>query len=850
MDRYNFKSAEDKWQKIWEESKPYKTNVNHKKKKFYCLEMFPYPSGNIHMGHVRNYTIGDVLARFKSMQGYNVLHPMGWDSFGMPAENAAKENKLDPKTWTENNISVMKSQLKKLGLSIDWDREISTCSPEYYKHQQLFFLEMYKKGLVFRKENYVNWDPVDETVLANEQVINGKGWRSGAIVERKKLSQWFFNITKFSQQLLDSLENLENWPNKVKLMQKNWIGRSLGCEIDFEILGNNQVKTISCFSTRPDTLFGLSFLAISVDHPVSKYYENSKEFINFKNECSKTGTTEEALANAEKIGFKTNLIAINPLDKNMQVPVYIANFVLMDYGLGAIFGCPAHDQRDLDFAIKYGLQVNPVVLPPNEDKKKFKINKQAYIGEGEIINSKFLDGLSAPDESVLKTISTLEEKKVGKEKINFRLKDWGISRQRYCCCPIPIVYNEHGDIIPVPKKDLPVSLPIDVDLNCKGNPLDQHPTWKYTKISNEEVIRETDTLDTFVDSSWYFLRFCSPHNLNYGYDKDDLDYWMPVDQYIGGIEHAILHLLYSRFFMRAIAYKNENFKYIEPFSGLFTQGMVCHETYKDEKGRWLGKDEIELVDDKTFIKKESREKVIVGPSEAMSKSKKNIIDPENVIQKFGADAIRWFILSDSPPGKDIQWSEEGISSSFKFIQKLWNLNLNIIGRKDKKMNENENNKLEKYTIKMFFNINKNLENFQYNVVIANFYDIYNNYIAFIDNQKISGDFLRKNFEKILVLIMPILPHFASECLTMLNSKLNLENISWPVYNKVLMEDSDCNIVIQINGKKRSLIRLPINSDENFVIEKAKLESNVKKYLINNNIKKQIYVKNRLINFII
>jgi leucyl-tRNA synthetase len=709
---------------------------------------------------------------------------------------------------------------------------------------------MYEKGLVKKKENYVNWDPVDKTVLANEQVINGKGWRSGAIVERKKLSQWFFDITKFSQQLLDGLKNLENWPNKVKLMQKNWIGRSLGCEIDFEILGNDQVKTINCFSTRPDTLFGLSFLAISVDHPVSKYYENSKEFINFKNECSKTGTTEEALANAEKIGFKTNLIAINPLDKNMHVPVYIANFVLMDYGLGAIFGCPAHDQRDLDFATKYGLQVNPVVLPPNEDKKNFKINKQAYIGEGEIINSKFLDGLSAPDESVLKTISTLEEKKVGKGKINFRLKDWGISRQRYWGCPIPIAYNKNGDIIPVPKKDLPVTLPKDVDLNCKGNPLDQHPTWKYTKINNEEVIRETDTLDTFVDSSWYFLRFCSPHNLNYGYDKDDLDYWMPVDQYIGGVEHAILHLLYSRFFMRAIAYKNNNFKYIEPFSGLFTQGMVCHETYKDEKGKWLGKDEIELVDDKTFIKKESREKVIVGPPEAMSKSKKNIIDPENVIKKFGADAIRWFILSDSPPSKDIQWSEEGISSSFKFIQKLWNLNLNIIGRKDKKTNENENNKLEKYTVKMFFNINKNLENFQYNVVIANFYDIYNNYITFVDNQKISGDSLRKNFEKILVLIMPILPHFASECLILLNPKLNLENISWPVYDKVLIEDSDCNIVIQINGKKRSLIRLPINSDENFVIEKAKLESNVKKYLINNNIKKQIYVKNRLINFII
>jgi leucyl-tRNA synthetase len=850
MQRYNFKTAEEKWQRIWKEKKSFKTSIKRNKKKFYCLEMFPYPSGSIHMGHVRNYTIGDVLARYKKLNGFNVLHPMGWDSFGMPAENAARENNLHPMIWTEKNIETMKRQLKLLGLSIDWDREISTCNPNYYKHQQKFFLEMYEKGLVKKKENYVNWDPVDKTVLANEQVINGKGWRSGAIVERKKLSQWFFEITKFSQQLLDSLGNLENWPDKVKLMQKNWIGRSLGCEIDFEILGNNQVKTIRCFSTRPDTLFGLSFLAISVDHPVSKYYENSKEFINFKNECSKTGTTEEALANAEKIGFKTNLIAINPLDKNMQVPIYIANFVLMDYGLGAIFGCPAHDQRDLDFAIKYGLQVNPVVLPLNEDKKKFKINKQAYTGKGEIINSKFLDGLVAPDESVLKTILTLEEKKIGKEKINYRLKDWGISRQRYWGCPIPIVYNKNGDIIPVPKKDLPVNLPKNVDLNCKGNPLDRHPTWKYTKINNEEVIRETDTLDTFVDSSWYFLRFCSPHNLNYGYDKDDLDYWMPVDQYIGGIEHAILHLLYSRFFMRAIAYNNDNFKHIEPFSGLFTQGMVCHETYKDEKGKWLGKNEIELVNDKTYIKKESREKVIVGPSEAMSKSKKNIIDPENVIQKFGADAIRWFILSDSPPDKDIQWSEEGISSSFKFIQKLWNLNLNIIGRKDKKMNGNENNKLEKYTIKMFFNINKNLENFQYNVVIANFYDIYNNYITFVDNQKISSDSLKKNFEKILVLIMPILPHLASECLTILNPKLNLENISWPVYNKVLMEDSDCNIVIQINGKKRSLIRLPINSDENLVIKKAKLESNVKKHLINNNIKKQIYVKNRLINFII
>ena len=849
MERYNFKLIEEKWQKFWDKNKIFKTSINKNKEKFYCLEMFPYPSGKIHMGHVRNYTIGDVLARYKNLNNFNVLHPMGWDSFGLPAENAAKENNLHPKEWTNLNIGIMKRQLKLLGLSIDWDREISTCSPEYYKHQQKFFLEMFEKGLVKRKATYVNWDPVDNTVLANEQVLDGKGWRSGAIVERKKLSQWFFDITKFSQQLLDNLENLNEWPNKVKLMQKNWIGKSLGCEIDFQVLGNSKVKKISCFSTRPDTLFGLSFLAISIDHPVAKLYEKNKKFEIFRNECSKMGTTEEALAHAEKIGFKTDLIAINPLDETTKVPVYIANFVLMDYGLGAVFGCPAHDQRDLDFAIKYKLQVNPVVLPFGENKKNFNINKKAFTGEGEIINSKLLDGFKAPDESVLKTIKILEEKKIGKGKINFRLKDWGISRQRYWGCPIPIVYNKKGDIIPVPKKDLPVNLPEDINLNSKGNPLDQHPTWKYTKVNNQEVIRETDTLDTFVDSSWYFLRFCSPHSTNYGYDIEDLNYWMPVDQYIGGVEHAILHLLYSRFFMRAIAYKNNTFKYEEPFHGLFTQGMVCHETYKDEKGKWLSQDEIELVDAKNYVKKGSKEKVIVGHSEAMSKSKKNIVDPEDTIQNFGADAIRWFMLSDSPPGRDIQWSNEGISSSYKFIQKMWNLNSNIIGR-NKQLDNAEDSQLDEYTNKMIFNITKNLDNFQYNVVIANFYDIYNNYSRFIENKKISNDILIKNFEKVLILIMPLLPHFASECLITLNSKLNLDNISWPTYNKTLIEASDCNIVIQINGKKRSLIKLPIDSKENFVVEKAKQEVNVKKYLANNNVKKQIYVKNKLINFII
>ena len=551
MERDNFKIVEEKWQKFWDENKVFSTKVDKSKKKFYCLEMFPYPYGKIHMGHVRNYTIGDVLAMFKALQGFNVLHPMGWDSFGMPAENAARQNNLDPKTWTESNIKTMRSQLKKLGLSIDWDKEISTCSPEYYKHQQEFFLDLYDKGLVYRKENYVNWDPVDQTVLANEQVVDGKGWRSGAIVERKKLNQWFFNISKFSEELLQGLEGLNNWPNKVKVMQKNWIGKSFGCEVEFKIEGNKSVENIKCYTTRPDTLFGFSFIALSVDHPLAKYYENDKKFQEFKKECSKTGTTEESIASAEKLGFKTDLIAINPLDKNMKVPVYFANFVLMDYGLGAVFGCPAHDQRDLDFAKKYNLQITPVVKP--EKDKEFEIDNEAYTGEGYLYNSKFLDGLKAPSESIIKTIEFLEKNNLGKKKINFRLKDWGVSRQRYWGCPIPIAYDENNQPIKIPKDMLPVELPEINKLSNTGNPLDSEEKWKYFSLDGKKYKRETDTLDTFADSSWYFLRFCSPHNINHGFTQEDVDYWMPVDQYIGGVEHAILHLLYSRFFMQALS---------------------------------------------------------------------------------------------------------------------------------------------------------------------------------------------------------------------------------------------------------------------------------------------------------
>ena len=844
MERYNFKIVEEKWQNYWQINKSFKSEYNKSKKKFYCLEMFPYPSGKIHMGHVRNYTIGDVLARYKFMQGYNVLHPMGWDAFGMPAENAARENKLDPKDWTNKNIKTMKAQLKKLGLSIDWDREISTCSEDYYKHQQIFFLELYEKGLVYRKENYVNWDPVDETVLANEQVIDGKGWRSGALVERKKLSQWFFNISKFSQELLDGLETLDSWPNKVKTMQKNWIGKSFGCEIDFKIEGNLPVEKVKCFTTRPDTLFGISFLALSVDHKISNFYNKNEDFKIFKKECSKTGTTEEAIAVGDKIGFKTDLMAINPLNPKQKVPVYFANFVLMDYGFGAVFGCPAHDQRDFDFAKKYNLKIKTVVRPENE-KESFEVNREAYPGPGVIINSEFLNGLEAPEKSVIETINILEKKKLGKKQINYRLKDWGVSRQRYWGCPIPIAYDKSGNSIPIPKSMLPVKLPENIDLNVKGNPLDSQKNWKTITIDGKKLIRETDTLDTFVCSSWYYLRFCSPNEKSYGFTKDEIDYWMPVDQYIGGVEHAILHLLYSRFFMRAIGFKNNKFNIDEPFESLFTQGMVCHETFKDENNNWVSPGEIDTKDNKNyFLKTDISKKVIVGPSESMSKSKKNTIDPEEIIKSYGADAVRLFILSDSPPEKDVQWSEQGMVASYKFIQKLWVLHNKIKNKLDEK------NKLTKSEIPNQINefidkINNNLERFNYNVIIANIYEIYNFLSKELD-KPIENKILLKNYNNFLSVISPIIPHFASECL----EELNLDNLQkWPEVNKTLLQKQMIDYVIQVNGKKRGLIKEKTDIDEKEFLIITKDNEIMKKALDNKKIKKTFFVKNRLINFL-
>ncbi|MBD1137260.1 leucine--tRNA ligase [Pelagibacterales bacterium SAG-MED43] len=844
MPRYNFKLIENKWQSFWQKNKTFSSKINPQKPKFYCLEMFPYPSGRIHMGHVRNYAIGDVLSRYKSLCGYNVLHPMGWDSFGMPAENAAKQNNINPKSWTEQNIKNMKTQLKQLGLSIDWDREISTCSSEYYKHQQKLFLELYDKGLVYRKESYVNWDPIDQTVLANEQVIDGKGWRSGAIVERKKLNQWFFKITHFSEELLKELEALKEWPKKVKTMQKNWIGKSFGCEVDFKIEGPKDVKTIKCYTTRPDTLFGLSFLALSIDHPVSKYYLDNENFIKFKKECSKAGTTEEAIAQAKKIGFKTDLTALNPFNKNIKVPVFFANFVLMDYGLGAVFGCPAHDQRDFDFAKKYNLNIKTVVKP-NDADETYQVKEEAYTGSGVLFNSDFLNGLKVPEEAISKTIDLLEEKKLGTRKTNYRLKDWGVSRQRYWGCPIPIAYDEQNNIVKIPLDQLPVKLPQNVNINTNGNPLDKENNWKNIIIDGKKCVRETDTLDTFVDSSWYFLRFCSSNNEIEPFDKKEINYWMPVDQYIGGVEHAILHLLYSRFFMRAISLENEEIQLKEPFKGLFTQGMVCHETYKDENNNWLYPNEVFSENGKEyFLSKNPNQKIKIGPSESMSKSKKNTIDPEVMISQYGADAVRFFILSDSPPEKDVQWSDEGMISSFKFIQKFWSLNEKII-EITKLQSFSNNSELDIFTNRAINKIDQALEKFRYNLIIATCHEIYSFFNKIADSKKNFKN-LRDNFEKVLIIMLPVMPHISNECLDKLNHK---NTIKWPEVSKENLVDEKIELVIQINGKKKYTIQVEKDIDEEKATKKINQASLLKKYDNTKKLIRTIYIKNRLINYI-
>ena len=839
MDNYNPLPTEKKWQELFDTKKVFKTKEG-KNKKFYCLEMFPYPSGNIHMGHVRNYTLGDVIANYKRINGYNVMHPMGWDAFGLPAENAAIQNNLHPKDWTLKNISTMKSQLKRLGLSIDWDKEISTCNEDYYKHQQTLFSFFFRKGLAYKKESYVNWDPIDNTVLANEQVIDGKGWRSGASVEKKKLSQWFLNITKYSDQLLDSLTNLKGWPDKVKLMQKNWIGKSEGCEIDF-VTDYKNLK-IKIFTTRPDTIFGASFIAIAPDHPFTEYFKSDKEFKNFKDLALKNLGTESSLSTNEKLGFKTPISAFHPF-LNKKLPIYVANFILMDYGSGAIFGCPAHDQRDLEFATKYKLEIIPVVS--SEKTKTINIKNEAYTEDGYAINSDFLDGYPTKEAKKI-IIQRLTEKNIGNSKIIYRLKDWGISRQRYWGCPIPIIYREDGKVILVPEKDLPITLPKDIDFSKPGNPLENHPTWKYTKCpeTGMKAIRETDTLDTFVDSSWYFLRFCSTKEETKPFNIDEVNYWMPVDQYIGGVEHAILHLLYSRFF--TLALKDEyKFKFSEPFENLFTQGMVCHPTFKTKTGKWIFPKDVIEKNNSYFLK--NNEEIFKGDSQAMSKSKKNIIDPDDIIKIYGSDAVRWFILSDSPPDRDIQWSDNGIQGAFKYIQKIWRTYEKI--RIYKKQKEQNNNTLIKNSNILIKEISNCIEKFHINVAVAKLYVYLNNLNEEIEKQNLEKEVIVDVYKKYLIIISAFIPYIANECWEKITGNQDMTSQEWPKIDISFLNKENFDIVVQVNGKKRAIINATNNESEENILSKSLAIKNIQVILDKKIIAKKIFIKNKLLNIV-
>ncbi len=852
-EKYNPRTIETKWQSYWNENKTFHSELDPKKKKYYILEMFPYPSGKIHMGHVRNYTLGDVIARYKRAKGYNVMHPMGWDAFGLPAENAAIENNISPSKWTYENISTMRSQLMSMGLSIDWDRELATCDKDYYHQQQKLFLKFYKKNLIYKKESMVNWDPVENTVLANEQVIDGKGWRSGVEVEQKKLSQWFFNITSHANELLESLEGMPDWPEKVKLMQKNWIGRSLGCEINFDIHSNYKnfnTKQLKVFTTRPDTIFGATFIAISPFHPlVEDILKNDQDISKEVKKLQSQKLNEESISKNEKVGISTKLEVPHPFIKNKKLPLFIANFILMDYGTGAIYGCPAHDQRDMDFAKKYGLEIIQVIKPDDIDNTNIN---EAYTGEGLIINSSFLNGLRI-EEAKESVINELENKKIGKKTINYRLRDWGISRQRYWGCPIPIMYREDGEIIPVPEKDLPIELPSEIDLSKSGNPLANHPTWKYTTCpeTGMKAVRETDTLDTFVDSAWYFLRFCSP-KCEDPFDKNEINYWMPVDQYVGGIEHAILHLLYSRFFSKAL-----NIDVIkEPFKSLFTQGMVCHSTFKNEKGAWVFPSDVENKDGKLYQASNGLE-VTMGPNESMSKSKKNVIDPEEIIKNYGSDSARWFMLSDSPPERDINWSDSGIHGSWRFCQKIWTTitsNINLLRDNDTENDASEYSASAKSLLQKTHQsldaVTNSIEKFQMNVGVAKIYELINHISKFKPTQSNEKRALQISLKILIRIIEPMVPHLAEECWYLCGNTQSLTTEPWPKIDKKFIVKEKATVVIQVNGKRRAEIETNVGATEIEVIEEIKNIKNVSEHIEDSKIIKKIYVPNKILNIVI
>ncbi|MBD9389483.1 leucine--tRNA ligase [Agrobacterium sp. AGB01] len=873
-ERYNPRDAEPRWQQKWNEDKVFETDNADPREKYYVLEMFPYPSGRIHMGHVRNYAMGDVVARYKRARGYNVLHPMGWDAFGMPAENAAMQNKVHPKDWTYQNIATMRNQLKSMGLSLDWSREFATCDVEYYHRQQALFIDFMQKGLVHRKQSKVNWDPVDHTVLANEQVIDGRGWRSGALVEQRELTQWFFKITDFAEDLLEALDTLDQWPEKVRLMQKNWIGKSEGLSLRWETVAATAPQgfsDVTVYTTRPDTLFGASFLAISADHPLARALSaNNPEIAAFCEECRRQGTSLAALETAEKKGMDTGVKVVHPLDASWELPVYIANFVLMDYGTGAIFGCPSGDQRDLDFARKYDLPVVAVVMPEGENAQTFAVGDTAYVDDGVMINSRFLDGMTTTDafEAVVSKLSaqTLGNEPQAERKVNFRLRDWGISRQRYWGCPIPVIHCEVCGVVPVPKKDLPVKLPDDVTFDVPGNPLDRHPTWRHVSCPQcgKDARRETDTMDTFVDSSWYFTRFTAPWE-DKPTDPKVANHWLPVDQYIGGIEHAILHLLYSRFFTRAMR-ETGHVDVKEPFKGLFTQGMVVHETYSRGEGmsrEWVPPADLRIDEAdgtrRAFLLSNGEE-VKIGSIEKMSKSKKNVVDPDDIIASYGADTARFFVLSDSPPDRDVIWSESGVEGAHRFVQRVWR----IIGEaadelktvKAAPATEGPLLAVSKAAHKTLKAVQEDLDKLAFNKAIARIYELVNTIASpFADiaaGGKSNADkaAARDAAEILIRMIAPMTPHLAEECWTVIGNDGLVAQTPWPAFIAKLVEENEVVMPVQINGKKRAELTIARDADQDAIKAAVLALDAVVTALAGNAPKKIIVVPQRIVNIVV
>jgi leucyl-tRNA synthetase len=860
LERYNHRETEPKWQSYWTNQKSFEAKEDPSRPKYYVLEMFPYPSGRIHMGHVRNYTMGDVIARFRKACGYNVLHPMGWDAFGMPAENAAIERGIHPKGWTYDNIATMRGQLKSMGLAIDWSREFATCDPSYYKHEQAMFIDFINAGLVERRVSLVNWDPVDMTVLANEQVIDGKGWRSGAAVEKRELAQWFLKITDYAQDLLSALDGLDKWPDKVRLMQKNWIGRSEGMTFTFELEDANGKKlddSLTVYTTRHDTIFGASFCAVSADHPLSKKIAAHDQALeSFRKEVAALGTSEENIERAEKKGCPLGVFARHPFRKDMRLPVYAANFVLMGYGEGALFGCPAHDQRDIDFANKYNLPILPVVAPTGTDVSSFKITTEPYLekdGEDSVlINSEFLDGMTVPQakEEVAKRF---EEMKIGKRTVNFRLRDWGVSRQRYWGCPIPVVHCKTCGIVPVPKSQLPVELPEDVTFDRPGNPLAHHPTWKHVNCPkcDAKAERETDTFDTFIDSSWYFARFASPHD-DQPVNPVASKYWLPVDQYIGGVEHAILHLLYSRFYARAM-HKTGHLNADEPFGSLFTQGMVIHETFKSASGEWvLPSDAVHK--DGAWIHANTGEPLTVGGVEKMSKSKRNVVDPDTIIASYGADTARWFMLSDTPPERDIEWTEAGAEGSWRFTQRIWRMINDVAALpKTAPTMSIDGLALRRIAHRTISAITDDLNNLRFNRAISRIYELSNAIgpaLAVTDKSQDLMGALREAGDILVVLMAPMMPHLAEECWSLLGHSQAIVETPWPKAHVELVVVDEVTLAIQINGKRRDQIVVPKAFDRAMLEAKVMALESIKRMTEGKTIKKVIIVPDRIVNIVV